>query len=80
VPFAEKSPGSFAKAARRETDIERFHVHQMRHTFACQWLEKGRSLPALQQGLGHASVETTQRYARPSDESVMAELKKNSSR
>jgi integrase len=73
VPFAEKSPGSFAQAVRRATGIDGFHVHQMRHTFACQWAERGGNLAALQQALGHASIETTQRYARLSDEAVMRE-------
>ena len=59
---------------RRLTGIEGFHVHQMRHTFACQWLERGGNLAALQQVLGHASIETTQRYARLSDEMVMLDL------
>jgi site-specific recombinase XerD len=45
----------------------------MRHAFACQWLEKGGSLAALQQVLGHASITTTQRYAKLSDEAVMRE-------
>jgi len=40
------------------------------------WLERGGSLAALQQILGHASVVTTQRYARLSDEHVRAEAER----
>ena len=73
VPYAVGSPGSFAGAVRRLSGVDGFHVHQMRHTFACQWLERGGSLAALQQVLGHASIVTTQRYARLTDEAVMRE-------
>jgi integrase/recombinase XerD len=73
VPYAVGSPGSFAGMVRRLSDVDGFHVHQMRHTFACQWLERGGSLAALQQVLGHASIVTTQRYARLGDEAVMRE-------
>lgn len=76
VPFAAVSPGSFAKAVRRLTGMERFHVHQMRPTFACQWMDRGGNLGAPQQVLGHASIETTQRYARMSDEVVMREAER----
>ncbi len=76
VPFAEKSPGSFAKMAGRLAEIPGFHVHQMRHTFACQWVDGDGNLGALQQVLGHASIQTTQRYARMSDEVVMREAER----
>jgi integrase len=76
VPYARVSPGSFARVVRRATGIAGFHAHQMRHTFACQWLERGGSLAALQQILGHASIETTQRYARLTDEVVMREAER----
>lgn len=72
VPFA--SPGHFNAAVRRFSGVEGFHVHQLRHTFACRWLERGGSLPALQQLLGHSSIVTTQRYGRLSDESVRREV------
>src|SRR5437870_10329984 len=73
VSYAAGSPGSFAIRVRRLTGIEGFHVHQMRHTFACQWLERGGSLAGLQQWLGPASITTTQRNARLSDGAVMRE-------
>jgi len=73
VPFAESSQGGFARMVKRLSKVERFHAHRTRHTFACQWLERGGSLAALQQILGHSTIVTTQRYARLSDEYVQTE-------
>jgi hypothetical protein len=36
------------KAVRKEAGITGFHVDQLRHTLACQWIEWGGSLAALQ--------------------------------
>jgi len=60
----------------RLTGMKRFHVHQMRHTFACQWLERGGSLAALQQVLGHAIIVTTQRSAKLMDVGAMREARR----
>ena len=68
VPYAEGSPGSFARTVRRATGIVDFHAHRCRHTFACLWLEAGGNLAVLQQILGHRDLSTTMRYARVTDE------------
>jgi site-specific recombinase XerD len=67
----EKSPGSFAQAVRRATRIQGFHVHQMRHTFACQAPERGVGGSAVQRALGHADISTPERYAQLTDDAVM---------
>ena len=64
-------------ARRARSVVQKFHVHQTRHTFACRWLEAGGSITALQEVLGHASVTTTQRYGRPSESSVKREASRS---
>jgi integrase len=70
VPF--KSHGAFSRQVAKLAGI-RFHVHMLRHTFACRWLERGGSLAALQELLGHSTVVTTQRYGRLAEAHVQAE-------
>ncbi len=76
VPYSEGAAGSFNRFVQRNSGLARFHVHQLRHTFACRWIEGGGSLPSLQQILGHASVVTTQLYAKLSDECIRREAER----
>ena len=70
------NPWGFAKMVRRATGIRRIHAHQMRHTYACQMLEAGVSLAAVQQLLGHSTVVMTERYALISDEMVRRKVER----
>ncbi len=76
VPFPEHGSVHFNRAVRLRSGVQRFHVHQLRHTFACRWMDRGGSLAALQQLLGHSTVTMTQRYGRVSDDLVMREARR----
>jgi integrase len=52
----------FRKALGR-AGISDLHFHDLRHTFASQWMMAGGELYALQNILGHKSAAMTQRYA-----------------
>lgn len=55
---------------------ERVHCHKFRRTQATYLLNSGMSLPGVQKILGHESPETTQRYARLSEENIKNEYKR----
>ena len=59
---APDAPANFMKQVRRLSGVKRYKNHQLRHTFACRWLEANGSLAALQVLLRHASITTTQGY------------------
>ena len=56
--FVELAPGrTLAGLAKRIT------THGLRHTFACHLVMRGASLKAVQELLGHESIEMTLRYS-----------------
>jgi integrase len=49
--------------ARSRAGLVDLHFHDLRHTFASQWMMNGGDLYALRGILGHKSIAMTQRYA-----------------
>ena len=47
---------------KKETRLEVFHAHQLRHTTATNLLAAGADTHSVRRMLGHASVLTTERY------------------
>ena len=49
--------------ARIRAGMPELHFHDLRHTFASQWMMNGGDLYVLKDILGHKSIAMTQRYA-----------------
>jgi integrase len=49
--------------ARTRAEMPGLHFHDLRHTFASQWVMSGGDLYVLKDILGHKSIVMTQRYA-----------------
>jgi integrase/recombinase XerD len=58
---------------RRTTGVQIANPHRFRHTFACDMVRAGMSLPALMQLMGHADIETTLRYVHVAPQDVYLE-------
>ena len=50
------------KRIKKKANISRLHPHLLRHTFATNYIADGGDLETLRLILGHANIQTTQRY------------------
>lgn len=66
--------GLFAdfRAACAKAEIPAFRFHDLRHTFGTRMLRKTRNLKLVSKLMGHASIETTLRYAHVLDDDMRA--------
>ena len=56
---------------RQKAGLGDVRIHDLRHNFASQLVNAGRSLYEVQKLLGHADASTTQRYAHLSQERLL---------
>lgn len=59
----------YAYKVKRASGVD-FHCHRLRHTLAMRLLSKGVAIDVVQKILGHASINTTRRYAETLPEKV----------
>jgi|SRR5580692_2573822 integrase len=48
----------------------KYHIHDLRHTYASHLVSNGEALQKVQKLLGHTKISTTERYAHVADEAV----------
>jgi integrase len=60
----------FKKAKTIAGIVRRFRFHDLRHSFASLLASRGVSIQVIAKALGHSSPSTSERYARPSEESL----------
>lgn len=58
----------FAKVQKKAGLVRKIRFHDIRHTFASQFMMSGGSLYDLQKILGHSKIEMTMRYAHLSND------------
>ena len=63
VRYLLRKYATLARPAATTLDAKRVHPHVLRHTTAVHLLQAGVDLVTISHWLGHASVETTNRYA-----------------
>ncbi|HSE96869.1 MAG TPA: tyrosine-type recombinase/integrase, partial [Blastocatellia bacterium] len=51
----------------KDAGIKNFRFHDLRHTFGTRAADSGAPLTAILDTLGHASIETTNRYAHATE-------------
>jgi integrase len=71
---------SSLKLTIQKARIERFTLHDLRHTFASQLVMEGADLPAVQKLMGHSKITTTMIYAHLAPDHLKGTIKRLSSR
>jgi len=72
-PYRPKYASNFVANSVKKCGFK-WHIHQLRHTFAIRFLETGGSKEVLRLLLGHSTISTTEIYGKLTDDGVFAEV------
>lgn len=73
VPYTTFSP--WWTRARVRAGVKDVRIHDLRHTFASWWVQRGGHMAALKEMLGHADMRMVGRYAHLNSESQHRAMK-----
>ena len=77
MPIQRRVYGEQLRRIAKKHNIEHFHPHTLRHTFATRCIEAGINIKALSEVLGHATVNFTyNRYVHAKPDFVRNEMMK----
>lgn len=62
LPVTDATLRQMFRNLKKRSGIPRLRAHLLRHTFATRYLENGGDMYALQQILGHTSLEMVKKY------------------
>lgn len=66
----------FFRLARKNAKLESLRFHDLRHTFASWWVQRGGTLLVLKDILGHATLQMVDRYAHLDTDASHREVQK----
>ena len=66
IPFSSFQP--FWTRVKLRAGVKDVRIHDLSHTFASWWIQKGGDMMALKDMLGHADLRMTERYAHLNSE------------
>ena len=67
----ESAIDSFWRQLRKRAGLHDVRLHDLRHNYASHAARSSETLPMIGKLLGHASVNSTQRYAHLDDETIL---------
>ena len=76
--LATRTVNAMVARVAESSGVSRLHPHLLRHTFARCLIDAGVPLPEVQAYLGHARIDTTMLYTRPTAAQLSAGIERGS--
>ena len=76
VPITRDTIKNMFRRLRVQSGVSRLYPHLLRHTFATRYLENGGNIYALQQLLGHSTLDMVKKYLHLSQRRLVSDFER----